>query len=163
MRNSKWLIIGLVVSIAANLALAGFVAGQMSRPGPVPAMLDPSLSLFRVIHQLPEARGEAFRPTVRAHFRSLRGDLRRMREAQHGINEALTQEPFEPEALEQALTAFRAALLDGQRENHQVMVKVAESMTSEERQVLLEAMQRPHREHAHKLHRVDRERPSPSR
>jgi uncharacterized membrane protein len=140
MRNSKWLVIGLIASIAVNLALAGFVAGRISVPGPVPAGLDPSLSLYRVLHQLPDPRREAFRPTVRAHFHSMRGELRRMREAQRGINEALTQEPFEPEALGRALQDFRAALLDGQQDNHHVLIEVATSMTPEERLLLRDAM-----------------------
>ena len=147
MRNRSWLAVGLVVSVAINLALAGFVAGQMSRPGPVPTALDPSLSLFRVLREMPEPRRAAFRPTVHEHFRTLRSDLRRMRAAQRGIDQALSREPFEAQALATALEDFRAALLDGQEDNHEVLVKVAGEMTPEERRMLLEAMKRPRHEH----------------
>jgi len=156
MRNRRWLIIGLIVSLTVNLALAGFVIGRMSRPGPAPGVLDPSLSLFRVIRELPDERRDNFRPTMREHFRALRVDIRRMRAAQRGINEALAQEPFEPEALNGALQEFRAALLDGQQDNHQVLVEVAATMTPEERRMLLEAMKRPRPGYSRGPHRPDK-------
>lgn len=142
MRNRKWLVMGLVISVAVNLVLAGFVAGDHMSRGPVPGMLDPSLSMFRVLRQLPDERREEIRPVVREHFRSMRGDLHRIRQAQRGINEALEQEPFDPKVLNDALADFRAALLDGQQENHLVLVRVATAMTAEERQALQEAMTR---------------------
>jgi uncharacterized membrane protein len=161
MRNRNWLIIGLIVSVGANLALAGFVAGQMSRHDR-PASMDPSFGLFRVLRELPDARRDEFRPTMREHFRGLRGDLRRMGVAQRGIDEALAREPFAPEALAEALAAFRAALLDSQQSNHEVLVKVAASMTPAERELMVDAMKRPRaiyrrrsRDEGHGLHRRD--------
>lgn len=142
MYNRKWLIIVLVLSLAANLALGGFVIGRMSHGGPVPGVMDPSLSLFRMMRELPERRREAFRPTVREHFHDMRDELRRMRAAQRGINDALEQEPFDADALEQALTDFRAALVASQRDNHDLLVRVAAAMSHEERAILREAMVR---------------------
>lgn len=142
MPSRKWLIALLVVSLAVNLALGGFLAGQMSRPDR-PAMLDPSLSLFRVVRELPEPRREEFRPTLRAHFRELRGDIRQLRAAQRGIDAALTAEPFRPEALSDALAQFRTALLDSQQRNHRLLVDVAATMTAGERARLVEEMKRP--------------------
>ena len=141
MRN-KWLIAALVISLAGNLALAGFVAGRFSAPPPVPAGLDPTLGLFRVLRGLPEARREELRPEVRAGFRGLRDELRRMRSAQHGINEALTAEPFDQEALAAALARFRAALLDSQEHNHDALIRIASRMTATERRLLQDAMTR---------------------
>lgn len=148
--RSKWLIAALVLSLAANLALAGFVAGRISGPPPVPAGLDPTLGVFRVLHALPEARREVLRPEVRAGFRGLRDELRRMRSAQHDINEALTAKPFDPETLAAALARFRAALLDSQEHNHDTLIRIAGRMTAAERQRLRDAMTRarPHRERA---------------
>lgn len=142
MPSRKWLIALLVASLAVNLALGGFLIGRMSRPDR-PAMLDPSLSLFRVVRTLPDARRDAFRPTLRAHFRELRGDIRELREAQRGIEAVLTEEPFRPEALDEALTEFRTALLDSQQRNHRLLVDVAATMTADERAKLVEEMKRP--------------------
>ena len=140
--RSKWLIAALVLSLAGNLALAGFVAGRISAPPPVPAGLDPMLGMFRVLHALPEARREVLRPEVRAGFRGLRDELRRMRSAQHGINAALIAEPFDQEALAAALARFRAALLDSQEHNHEALIRIAGRMTTSERQLLRDAMTR---------------------
>ena len=141
MRSSKWLGIALLVSVAVNLALAGFLAGRMSH-GPTPVMLDPSLSLFRVVRELPQDRRERFRPILREHFDSIRGDLRRMRRAQRNINTSLAQEPFEPRALSSSLDTFRSALLDLQEDNHALLVRVAGSMSPEERLALRDVMTR---------------------
>lgn len=146
MRNRKWLVIGLIVSVAVNLALAGFVAGKMSGSDR-PAMLDPSLSLFRVLRELPDPRRDEFRPVLHEHFRLLRGDIRRLRQAQRGIDAALAREPFEPESLARALQDFRSALLDTQQKNHRMLVDVSASMTAGERQMLVQAMERPRRHH----------------
>lgn len=142
MGNRKWLVAALIVSLAVNLALAGFVAGRMSAPGPAPAMLDPAMSLFRVVRHLPDERREAFQPPLREHFRALRGDLRRMREAQRDINLALEEEPFQPQALAQSLSDFRDALLTSQQANHALLVRLAAEMTPQERLALREAMAR---------------------
>ncbi len=149
MRNRNWLVIGLALSVAMNLALAGFVAGRMLQPGPMPGMLDPSLSLFRVVHDLPEPRRDQFRATLREHFHGLRGDLRRIRHAQHDINAALEAEPFDPRALDEALDRFRASLMEGQRNNQALLVKVATAMTAEERRQLIEAMSHANPHHLH--------------
>lgn len=143
MRNRSWLIIGLIVSLGLNLALGGFVVGQMTRPGPSPAMLDPSLALFRVVRELPDPRREALRPVMREHFHTLRGDIRRIRRAQREINEALSREPFDPAALDRALGEFRAALLDGQEDNHEALVRLAGRLTADERRQLQRMMTRP--------------------
>lgn len=142
MRN-KWLIASLVASLAVNLALAGFVIGRLSMPGPVPAALDPSLGMFRVLRDLPESRRDELRPAMREHFRSLRGDLKRMRSAQRHINTALAAQPFDAAALNAALERFREALLESQVANHQALVRVAADMTPAERQLLRQSMTRP--------------------
>ncbi|HEX7037659.1 MAG TPA: periplasmic heavy metal sensor [Pseudomonadales bacterium] len=142
MPSRKWLIALLVASLAVNLALGGFLVGQMTRPER-PVMLDPSLSLFRVVRELPDARRDELRPTLRAHFRELRGDIRKLRAAQRGIETALTEEPFRPDALGAALTAFRSAMLDSQQRNHRLLVDVAGAMTADERALLVEEMKRP--------------------
>lgn len=143
--RSKWLIVALIASLAGNLALGGFVFGRLGTPAPVPAALDPSLGMFRVLRELPEARREALRPPLREHFRSLRGDLQGMREAQRRINRALAGEPFDATALETALQGFRTALLDSQEHNHAMLVRLAGAMTAEERQLLRDAMTRSRR------------------
>lgn len=141
MLSNKWLVAALIISLAANLALAGFVAGRLSGSGPVPAF-DPSLALFRMLRDLPEERREQLRPSLHEHFRSMRGDLRDLRRAQRRIDSALTAGQFDAEALSAALDDFRRALLDNQRDNHAMLVRVASTMSVEERVLLKESMTR---------------------
>lgn len=142
MYNPKWLLGTLIVSVAVNLALIGFVAGKLTMPGPAPATLDPSIALFRVLRELPEGRQEELRPVIRKRFRGLRRDIRDMRAAQRRINEVLVSEPFDAQALDSALDAFRSALLASQRDNHAMLVRVADGMTAEERALLRDSMTR---------------------
>lgn len=151
MRNRNWLVAGLVVSLAVNLLLVGFVAGhRLARAGVAPAMMDPSLALFRVVRRLPEPRREAFQPVMREHFRAMGGKLDRMRRAQKDVNDALTAEPFDAEALQAALEHFRAALLELQRNNGNLLVKVANTMSADERRQLEQAMVRRHHAPGHR-------------
>lgn len=142
MYNPRWLLGTLIVSVAVNLALIGFVAGRLTMPGPAPATLDPSIGVFRVLRELPEERSGELRPLIRKHFRGLRGDIRDMRAAQRRINDVLVAEPFDAQALDAALDAFRSALLAAQRDNHAMLVRVAGIMTAEERALLRDSMTR---------------------
>lgn len=142
MRSRKWLVFGLVASLAINLALAGFVVGRLGAPGLAPVALDPSLGLIRVVRGLPDDRREALSGELREHFRSLRPNIRQMRVAQRQINESLAEEPFQPQALTEALATFRGALLDSQQHSHEVLVAIAARMTPDERRQLGEAMTR---------------------
>ncbi len=141
MRN-KWLITGLLVSLAINVALTGFVAGRLAPHGPRPADFDPALGPLRMLRDLPEERRDALRNAVRAHFRGMRGDIQRLRAAQREINEALAEEPFEPNHMRTALDGFRSALMDSQVDNHESLVQIAAAMTPAERRMLREAMTR---------------------
>lgn len=143
--RSSWLMVALVASLGLNLALAGFVAGRLSQPGPAPAAMDPSLGMFRVLRGLPEPRREALRPMVRDHMRELRGALRDMRRAQGRINGALAAEPLDPTALAEALAGFRQTLLSSQELNHALLVRLSERLTREERRLLIDAMSRGQR------------------
>lgn len=142
MYNPRWLAGALIVSVAVNLALIGFVAGRLTMTGPVPANLDPSIGLFHVLRELPEGRRGELRPVIRKHVRGLHGDIRDMRAAQRRINDVLVTEPFDAQALDAALDAFRSALLASQRDNHAMLVRVAGSMTAEERAMLRDSMTR---------------------
>jgi len=142
MRSNNVLVIALIVSVAVNLALVGFVIGRISAAGPAPASMDPFLGSMRVMHALPQQRQEDLRPLLRQHYRGLRPNVREMRRAQRQVNAALAAEPFDPAALESALARFRSVLLRSQEGSHQVLVELAGELTQEERVMLREAMTR---------------------
>lgn len=147
MWRRSWLTIALVVSLALNLALGGFLLGRLSHPA-APAVLEPGIGLFRVMRELPEPRREELRPVLRAHLRSLRPEIRAIREAQQRIDAALGRQPFAANDLAAALEDFRAALLASQVRSHGFLVQVAAAMTPEERVLLRRTLTR--RPHSHR-------------
>ncbi len=102
--NSKWIAVVLVVSLAANLALVGFILGRVTQPDPG---FDPTRAFPRWAKTLPEHRREELRPAMRAHFNELRPRLRQMRRAHKAVREALVAQPLDPERLRQTLNERR--------------------------------------------------------
>ncbi len=137
MPRNKWLVLLLVLSLGANLAMAGFLAGRATGDRGGARLLDPNLRVTRaLLQQLPEERREALRPIVREQLRSIRPSVGGIREAQRDIESALVAEPFEAEELEKALSAFRAHLNRGQETSHAALVGLARSLSPEERRLL---------------------------
>ena len=159
MRSSRVLIIALVLSLGANLALVGFLAGRSFERDGMPSRMDPTLAFFPVLRTLPESRQAELRPLMRAHFRGSKPEIRRLRHAQRSIGKALTAAPFEAQILDLALADFRRALLASQTTNHQALIRLAEAMSPEERALLADAMRRDARHPQSGPRRPRQERP----
>lgn len=138
--SRKWMIAALAVSVTLNLALGGFVVGRILEPRVGPPRMDPTLAFFPALRELPESRRQALRPIMRGQFRHARSDMRRIREAQRSIHEALTAEPFSESALAAALAEFSNALRAGQEGSHAALVRLAQALTPAERRLLATAM-----------------------
>ena len=139
MRN-RWLIGALAVSIVVNLLLAGFVVGRMTGDfgfkggfGAAPKM--PPIGFLE---------GERRREVIRGldARREIRPILRELRRSQRDIRATLVAEPFDQEALSQALAEFRGRLEESQALSHQKLVAVAARLTPDERRRLARAMDR---------------------
>jgi len=146
MRNNRWLIGGLAVSVVFNLLLAGFVIGRLSGFGPPPPFgPDPTAGFVRLLGFLQEDRRAAIAPTLHTHMAEVMPMLRKMRGDQHAVVDALTAEPFVPEALANALAELRTNLTDVQVASHRSFVAMATLLTAQERAELSSAMRRaPH-------------------
>ena len=64
MRSNKWLILGLVVSVGVNIAMAGYLAGRASH-GPALRHIDSTVGFMRVLRNLDAERREQLQPLVR--------------------------------------------------------------------------------------------------
>jgi uncharacterized membrane protein len=146
MRNNRWLIGGLAVSLILNLLLTGFVIGRLSGFGPPPGFgPDPTAGFVRLLGFLDADRRAAIAPMLRTHMGEVMPMLRRMRGDQHAVIDALTAEPFAPEALANALAELRANLTAVQVASHRSFVDMATALTPTERTELAAAMRRaPH-------------------
>jgi len=142
--RSKWLIGGLVASLVANLLLAGFIAGRMAMRSPPPAMApDPTAGYGRLLGFLPAERRDAIKPMLRSHLREVIGDARSLRGEQKAVLVALAQEPFDAQALANALAELRSSLTATQEASHRSLVEIAATLTAAERRQLADAMRRP--------------------
>lgn len=142
MRN-RWPIAALVVSLVVNLALAGFVAGQMTRGfAPMPG-LEPMVGVVRLVRFLDEDRRREVVGDLWDRRRDLRPSLRAIRGSQRDVAAALTAEPFDEAALRAALEAFRQRLERSQAGSHEILATVAARLTPEERRYLARALSRP--------------------
>jgi uncharacterized membrane protein len=142
MSYRNWLLAALAVSLVINLGLGGFVLGRMTGAAPTPT-LDPMLTTLRLVRDLPEQRRQELRPLLREPFRAMRPEIRRMWAAQRRINEALAADPFDPDALDDALAEFRDALVASQQRSHPGLVRLVVAMTPQERVLLRDAMGSP--------------------
>ena len=141
--KTRWLVVALVVSVAVNLALVGFLIGFSGKPPAWrPGGFDATAGLGRLIRFLPEERrSEVLGPIGKDSLgREARGSFRTMRRAQHGIAEALAAEPFDPDKVDAALAAFRDQFDLSQQRSHAAFVTIMERLTPEERQRFVETM-----------------------
>ena len=141
MRSNKWLILGLVLSIGANIALIGFIAGRASHLPPVFSP-DPTVGFMRILPDLPETRRAELRGLTRRHMRAVVPGMRQMRQAQGDLRQAILADPFDEQALEATLQALRQHLGTVQVASHAGFVRLVAALTPAERQRLAEVMQR---------------------
>ena len=141
--RGKWLIGGLVVSLVVNLALAGFIAGRMTRDfAPMPG-LDPLVGMGRLVRFLDEDRRREVAGDFLSKRREFRRGARAIREAQRAVAAAVTAEPFDEAALRKALGDFRGQLEGSHAEGHEMFITIAARLTEAERHQLARAVTRP--------------------
>lgn len=137
--NSKWLAIILLLSLAINLALGGFIAGRTSGFGPAH---DPSHMFPRWVRTLPEPRRDELRPLIREHFKHMRPHLGQMRDSRRAVHQAIVADKFDAQQLQQALAAMRAAQNEVFDNNDQAFVRFVGQLSKTERQQLAERPRR---------------------
>lgn len=149
---SKRLIIALVISVAVNLLFAGLVAGAAIHRSRVRAerghMLPPPRGMgphegFRGDERRPKGergphRGPMFGGLLADEMGPRRDEAIKARAAVH---DALVREPFDPAALERALTALRAETTTTQDILHKKLVELS-SKDAETRAKLAQGFER---------------------
>ena len=133
MNPNKWLVLTLIVSLAANFALVGFFTGRASGAGMGPPFADPMFGAGRVLHDLPEARRRELRSRLSAHSGGMRTSLRQLRRVQHHLEETFMADPFVEADLAGALDQFRDNLCSSMQESHASFVALSAALTAEER------------------------------
>lgn len=143
MKSSRYLIAALAISVAINLALLGFVLGRASNLDRPAMRVDPQLGVGRLLRDMPAERREAIEPLVKDYFRSLRPRMRQVQRAQGAIRDAILTEPFDAEAMADALGTFNTRLYESQARGHPQLVRLLAALSIEERRELVQRFRRP--------------------
>jgi uncharacterized membrane protein len=133
-RTPRWMLVGLLVSLALNLIVVGSVAGAVWRlrtPPPWASAVIPNLLGYA--STLPaERRKHVWDQTVeeRGHIRPFRREVRAAREE---TIKALVTEPFDRDRFLAAQARQAEAENRARAAVHDLFVKIADSLTREER------------------------------
>jgi len=143
---SRRLLTALVVaSLAVNLFLAGLLAGDwlMGRYGPPP--FAPAINPSWMRHALGPDAERMVAPVMRRHMDEIREHIEATRRARRAVGAALTAEPFDRAALEDALARIRTQNAEAQAAFHGAFVDVADKLSPEQRAELAKESQRRRR------------------
>jgi uncharacterized membrane protein len=130
-RLTKSLVIALVASVLINVFVAGLWAGRLmrrGRPGRGPDVVD--------------VDGDASGPMARVwrtHDASLRPKSEAVESARRAVRESLVAEPFNPEAMESALSQLRTETNGAQVALHHALVEAARELSVEDRRRMAES------------------------
>ena len=141
-QTKLWLVL-LLLSVALNIGLIGFLAGKIS--GLAPSLrggMPPNAAIGRFVRQLDESRQRELRPLLRTHRQTLRPGAIELRKAHGALQTALATEPLNTRAIELALDSI--ASTSGQRSPafNQSFIDLVKALTQAERQLLANSLQR---------------------
>ena len=146
MKTNRYLIGGLIASLAINLALVGFLAGRASNiEFNNMSRVDPMMGMRTLLRDLPQDRQEALMPKFREYFSALRPRFRDIRSAQNSLREAILSDPLDTAALQQALNRFNTNLFESQANGHEALIALIVALNAEERKRLIVNLHKPNR------------------
>jgi uncharacterized membrane protein len=136
----------LIVSLAANLFLAGLVAGDwiMGRVGPRPPF-GPATNFGWMRHAIGSDAEKIIEPVMQQHRDAMRRQMEGVRATRRDVGAALTAEPFDRARLESALARLRSQAAEAQTAFHGTFVDVVSNLTPEQRAALAKESQRRRR------------------
>ncbi|MEO1458620.1 MAG: periplasmic heavy metal sensor [Pseudomonadota bacterium] len=140
-RGRRWMTALLVVSLSANLLVAGVFIGQMARSmmAETPRLMRGERIMLRVI---PEAYQQELRAAIKADRPVVHGVRVRMHRANLAIIAAVKAEPYDPTALDQAFSERLRLRGELQRNWHRRLRDYAGRMSVEERLELAARLKR---------------------
>lgn len=146
MKTNRYLIGGLIASLAINLALVGFLAGRASNiEFNNMSRVDPMMGMRTLLRDLSQDRQEALMPQFREYFSALRPRFRDIRGAQDSLRDAILSDPLDTAALQQALNKFNTNLFESQANGHEALIALIVALNAEERKRLIVNLHKPSR------------------
>lgn len=161
-KRKSWLVIALCASLAINLLVVGVVIGARINGGPPHAamMNNAAFSVGHAIRQFDEQRATQLWPIARPHFKGLRPELRKLRDAQREWERSFATEPVDLQALDRNYAALHKNIAAIQQMNFGAIRALAAELSPEERKQLLRALRKP-RKHHHRNPRSESSQDNP--
>jgi uncharacterized membrane protein len=142
----RWMQVGLIASLALNLVIIGVVAGAVWRFRPHPhvagSIVIPNLLGFA--STLPAPRRKALWDATAEERRHVRPFRRAVRAAREETIKALIAEPFDPQQFKTAQSQQAETENKARQAVQDLYVKIAESLTPEERHAFPRWRERRH-------------------
>jgi Spy/CpxP family protein refolding chaperone len=137
--------IALAISLTLNLFGLGFMSARLlhghagDHRGPRGPFFGPRGLLLDA--ELGESMDAQVRGVMERHRETLRAQRKQLREARQAVGAALASEPFDADALKQALARLRQMTNESQALMHAALIEIAPALTHEQRE-RLEPMRR---------------------
>lgn len=143
-RRRRWLGAALVVSLTLNVLVAGAVAGWAWRRHAEP---DPAhrFSLGALSRDGRPMERDRARDVLRSRGPAFEQARRTVETARQAVRDAVTADPFAPEALSAALADLRAAETAVSAQRHGALVDLAQGLSPERRAELAARLSRGRR------------------
>jgi uncharacterized membrane protein len=153
--SGRWVAIGLFVSLAANLFLAGTLFGERFRgrhlpPPPPPAAADvpappPGETMvrgmvLRMIRSLPAERQAAFEEKLARHRPEVLAAQQELRAARLRLREKMSAEIFDRAEINAAFEALRQRNLAVQKALHEAVIDASADLPVDARRAMMAAM-----------------------
>jgi len=144
-KASRFLSVTLVISIALNLLLAGFIAGRNMGFHPPPRPMPSNLAWL--MRESPEPTKEKIRTLLTETRKENQGLRSELFKAQKNFYELLGKENLTEEELINSLTRLREKTSVFQASMHKQMARILVDLPLEERTNLLNNLERRKRDH----------------
>jgi uncharacterized membrane protein len=145
MPSPRFMGVIVLVSLAANLFLAGLLAGDWLRGRFNPPPYAASMNFSAMRHALGPEAGAVIEPVMRQHREMMHRQVDAVRAARREVGAALAAEPFDRTRLEESLSRMRGRGMEAQAAFHAVFVDVVAGLTLDQRQELARESQRRRR------------------
>jgi uncharacterized membrane protein len=134
-RTNRYLIAGLVVSVAVNLVMGGFIIGRLNHPGQMvrAGMMG---AMVKIAQKLPAEDRDLLKSALKTAKPDLEQAMENRRQAQQSIKTALMTEPFDNKQFQAGLDQLSSSTDQGRDRLHDMILDLAPRFSPEGRKII---------------------------
>lgn len=130
----RWPTVLLLISLALNLLLVGFLFGSEHRlRGGDRAMGPPHSQIGHFLRNTDDQRRSELAPLARGYWRASRASMKQLHRARRALKEALIAEPLDEAQIEAAMNQVDSALLQTSQTSQRAMLPLIRALQPTER------------------------------